>query len=513
MENPIRQEKMLLSLIIAFVLSSGVAIYAGVRQIYDKEAQYSHGIANAQLSSAKTLVEAFFSDVKAHLQLIRAAPAMEKYIDSDFRSAEYEEVVRRMFENYIVNYGDILRILIIDDAAGILLVVNRNTDRTVPLFRNLKPALAGGFGGMVLILEEKGEGVQDHSILAAVPLTDRYEQVRGALGIEIDPEFWSRLLPGHIYIQAGGRTILKPADDPMGGLEWAESRLQGKAGVVKVSDTVTLHYRRLDIPGVESGIIANYHQHELLMLAWKRLIAAALLLFFLFLSLIAGIGYSAHLRIREKILAQKAMIYSLIRLTDRRDQETGRHLERTRRYSVAIARHLRKNSRYRKVITGRFMEELYDAAPLHDIGKVGIRDAILLKTGGLNDEEFDEMKDHVRVGAQIFDDIIHKFQVRHPLILMSRNICRYHHEKYNGTGYPEGLQGDEIPLEARIFALADVYDALRSERPYKPAMSHERAMAIIMKEKGAHFETAIVDAFVAGEKEIKDDCRDRDGCA
>ena len=481
----------------------GPAIYGGVRQIYDKEAKYSHGIANTQLSSAKTLVEAFFSDVKAHLQLIRTAAAMAKYIDSDFRSVEYKEAVLHMFENYIVNYDDILRIFIIDDAAGILLVVNRNNDRTVPLFRNLKLASASSVGGMVLILEENRDGVQAHSILAAVPLTDRYEQVRGALGIEIDAEFLSKLLPGHIYIQAGDRTILKPPDDPMGGLEWVESRLQGKAGVVKISNTDTLHYTRLDIPGAESGIIANYHQHELLMLAWKRLIAAALLLFFLFFGLIAGIGYSAHLKIREKILAQKAMIYSLIRLTDRRDQETGRHLERTRKYSVAIARHLRKNRRYRNIITGRFMEELYDAAPLHDIGKVGIRDAILLKKGRLSNEEFEEMKDHVRIGAQIFDDIIHKFQVHHPLIFMCRNICRYHHEKYNGSGYPEGLQDGEIPLEARIFALADVYDALRSERPYKPAMSHEQAMAAVINERGAHFDPAVVDAFVAGEKEIK----------
>jgi len=504
---------MLLSLILAFVLFSGAAIYAGVRQIYDKESRYSHGIANANLASGKTLVEAFFSDVKAHLQFIAAASPMGKYIDSDFRSVEYEEAVRRMFENYIMNFGHILRIFVIDDAAGILLVVNRHNDRNVPLFSNFRSALAGSLGAMVLDVEEEGNGVKAPSIVAAVPLLDRHERLRGALGMEIDPEFLFRLLPGRIYIQVAGHSILKPADDSMGGLEWMGSRFQGEAGVVKISDTETVHYTRLDIPGAKSGIIANYHHHELLMLAWKRLIVAALLLFFLFFGLIAGIGYSVHLKIREKILAQKAMIYSLIRLTDRRDQETGGHLERTRRYSVAIARHLRKNRRYRKIITGRFMEELYDAAPLHDIGKVAIRDAILLKKGGLSDEEFEEMKDHVRIGAQIFDDIIHKFQVHHPLILMCRSICRYHHEKYNGSGYPEGLQGGEIPLEARIFALADVYDALRSERPYKPAMSHEQAMAAVMNEKGAHFDPAVVDAFVAGEKEIKDDCRHRDGCA
>jgi HD-GYP domain-containing protein (c-di-GMP phosphodiesterase class II) len=357
-----------------------------------------------------------------------------------------------------------------------------------------------------------GDAKRSTSIVAAVPLFDKREQVRGALGIEIDLESLFKLLPSHIYIQTAARNIVKPVDDGTMVLELPGIHLRGEEGVIKISETETLHYTQLEIPGAKKIIVAKYHQHELLTLAWKRLIVAALVLFFLFFSLITWIGYSAHLKIREKVLAQKAMIYSLIRLTDWRDHETGEHLERTRNYCTVIAKHLRKNSRYRKIITGRFMEDLYDASPLHDIGKVAIRDSILLKEGKLSDEEFNEMKAHVKIGAQIFEDIIHKFQIRHSLILMCRNICKYHHEKYNGKGYLKGLQGNEIPLEARIFALADVYDALRSQRSYKRAMSHEKTLEAIMRDRGEHFDPAVVDAFLAGEEEIKNDCRYRYSC-
>jgi putative two-component system response regulator len=200
--------------------------------------------------------------------------------------------------------------------------------------------------------------------------------------------------------------------------------------------------------------------------------------------------------------AQKAVLFSLAGLAEWRDTETGLHLERTRNYSVILAKELRKNKKYRKVITDEFIDDLYDAASLHDIGKVGIRDSILLKEGKLTNEEFEEMKRHVIIGKQVLQDAADKFNLKQSFITMGKNICAYHHEKYNGKGYPEGLKGEEIPLEARIFALSDAYDAIRSKRPYKQGLSHTEAVKRIKADRGEHFDPDIVDAFLKCEKEF-----------
>ncbi|MFH1543049.1 MAG: HD domain-containing phosphohydrolase, partial [Patescibacteria group bacterium] len=197
-----------------------------------------------------------------------------------------------------------------------------------------------------------------------------------------------------------------------------------------------------------------------------------------------------------------AIISSLAGLTEGRDPETGRHLERTRNYSVVLAKQLRKDKKYRKLITNEFIEDLYDATPLHDIGKVGIRDAILLKESKLTNEEYEEMKKHVQIGKQVLQNTIDRFKLKQSFFIIGRNICAYHHEKYNGKGYLEGLKGQEIPLEARVFALCDAYDVIRSKRPYKDELSHEEALRRIKSDSGEHFDPDIVCAFLKCEKEF-----------
>jgi len=155
------------------------------------------------------------------------------------------------------------------------------------------------------------------------------------------------------------------------------------------------------------------------------------------------------------------------------------------------------------VITGEFIEDLLLAGPLHDIGKVGIPDAVLLKPGPLSDDEWRIMKNHVRIGAQILDRAIERYGLKDRYLIMAKNICAYHHERYDGSGYLEGLKGEEIPLEARIFALADAYDAIRSKRPYKGPLSHEEAVRRIKEAAGRHFDPQVVEAFLRCEEEFR----------
>ncbi len=247
----------------------------------------------------------------------------------------------------------------------------------------------------------------------------------------------------------------------------------------------------------------------MLKTALQRLMLVSVILLASFLSLILIIGYLNVVRFREMIGAQKAIIFSLVGLTERRDPETGLHLERTKNYAVALAKQLRKDKKYRRRITLEFVEDLCDAAPLHDIGKVGIRDAVLLKQATLTQEEYEEMKEHVRIGKQVLQDAIDKFKLRQPFLLLGKNICAYHHEKYDGKGYLEGLKGQEIPLEARIFALCDTYDAIRSKRPYKDALTHEEAVRRIGSDSGKHFDPDIVDAFSKIEDEFAQICNSK----
>lgn len=199
--------------------------------------------------------------------------------------------------------------------------------------------------------------------------------------------------------------------------------------------------------------------------------------------------------------SQRNMVFALANLAELRDQATGKHLERTRSYGVILAGEMRKLAKYQKVIDDRFIDNLYDAAPLHDIGKVGIPDQILLKPGRLTAEEIVVMQRHVEIGSQILTRIIEKLEAPLPFLVMSRNIARYHHEKFDGSGYPERLIGNAIPLEARIYALGDAYDAIRAKRPYKDPVTHMEAVQRLLAGRGSHFDPDVVNAFI--------DCEDK----
>jgi len=209
-----------------------------------------------------------------------------------------------------------------------------------------------------------------------------------------------------------------------------------------------------------------------------------------------------RVRAGERILALETRdlaLFALAKLAESRDPETGAHLERVRAYSRLLADHLSQNDKYRDVVDGAFVRLIYLTSPLHDIGKVGIPDTVLLKPGRLSDREFEIMKNHTTMGAQTLGAALRMYPGA-KFLEMARDIAASHHERWDGSGYPEKLVGENIPLVGRIVALADVYDALTSKRVYKGAFSHEVARSIIINDSGTHFDPDIVDAFAANEE-------------
>ena len=199
--------------------------------------------------------------------------------------------------------------------------------------------------------------------------------------------------------------------------------------------------------------------------------------------------------------ARAATILGLAKLAEYRDEGTGTHLERIREYARLLAEEMAKIPRYREQINQGFIEDIYQSAILHDIGKVGIPDAVLLKPGELTNEEFEIIKCHTVFGGDAITSIQSQIEGR-SFLNIGREIAYNHHEKWDGSGYPHGLRGQDIPLAARIVAVADVYDALTSRRFYKEAFPHAKAMQIISGLKGTHFDPEVVDAFAVLEEQF-----------
>lgn len=213
-----------------------------------------------------------------------------------------------------------------------------------------------------------------------------------------------------------------------------------------------------------------------------------------------------YLRIRagERLLglqAKEQLLFAMAKLAETRDYETGKHLERIRQYAKRLALALYKEGTYSDTINELFVKSIYETSPLHDIGKVGVNDSILRKKEKLSDEEFETMKTHTLIGKNTLEEVAtngHK-----GFLPMAIEIAGAHHEKWDGSGYPMGLKGEEIPLSARIVTLVDVYDALRSKRVYKPAIEHKEVVETIKQGSGSHFDPLMVEVFLKIESDFE----------
>jgi putative two-component system response regulator len=221
-------------------------------------------------------------------------------------------------------------------------------------------------------------------------------------------------------------------------------------------------------------------------------------------------------RMHENLLIQDVTLEVMSELAETRDTETGNHIIRTRLYVEVLARDLQINSSYAEELTEAHLKRIVKAAPLHDIGKIGIPDHILLKPGRLTPEEFEIMKSHARLGGEAIGHAIAKTLAKHPdhqsaqkpeslsFLEVAQTIAHRHHEKWDGSGYPDNLSGRDIPLAARLMAVADVFDALTMRRVYKKPWSHEDAIAYILAQEGKHFDPEVIAAFRRVQKQVID---------
>ena len=208
-------------------------------------------------------------------------------------------------------------------------------------------------------------------------------------------------------------------------------------------------------------------------------------------------------RTREVVAIQDVTIQAMASLAETRDNETGNHIRRTQHYIRVLAEALREHPRFRHFLDEETIGLLFKSAPLHDIGKIGIPDQILLKPGRFTADKFEIMKTHTTLGRDAIQHAEDQLGISVGFLRLAKEIAYSHQEKWDGSGYPEGLAADDIPISARLMAIADVYDALISRRVYKPGMSHEQAMEIIRQGRGTHFDPDICDAFLARHEEFR----------
>lgn len=209
-------------------------------------------------------------------------------------------------------------------------------------------------------------------------------------------------------------------------------------------------------------------------------------------------------RTREVSAIQYVTILALTSLAETRDSDTGNHIRRTQHYVKALAMKLKSHPSFGYFLSETTIDTLFKSAPLHDIGKVGIPDAILLKPAKLTLEEFELMKTHATLGKDAIEEAEKQLGMEVPFLSIAKEIAYTHHEKWDGSGYPLGLKGSQIPISGRLMAVADVYDALISRRVYKEPMSHESAVSIMLEGKGKHFDPDVIDAFLELQDTFKE---------
>ena len=514
----LRQNLVFILVLLLLMLIFGMLLYLGSRQIYDEEEQWRGQKTMAEVNSGKTNINNYFSDLRRDLDFTLALPELKNYYSENFtptKKMEAEHVLTGFLEG-----KQFYQITVTDSSEAEVLEVSSKSEGQLSwpsglnnrdMHKNLFPkSIKLGKDQVALspvyYATEKMGSKLSRKVLMTIAMPIIADQtIKGVVFIDLDLTDVFKILPNtQLFMQTNdGMDIFLNQD---GSLDFKRLNypLTDNSNWYSVNDMERIHYSPVSIFAQQPFILAEYHQLPLLKVTLGKLRYIFAALFLIFLSLVVY-SVSTNLLIIKKLFnTQKAIVFSLAALAEGRDQETGRHLERSRDYAVILAQQLKTHKKYRKVITDEFIDTLYYAATLHDIGKVAIPDAILLKEGKLNEAEYAEIKKHVITGKNILKETINKYKLKESFLEMGMRICAYHHEKYNGKGYPQGLKGRDIPIEARIFALCDAYDAIRSKRSYKGDRSHQEAKEKIMADINQHFDPEVVEAFLECENKFAD---------
>jgi putative two-component system response regulator len=482
--------------------------------VYDEEEQWRGQITMAEVSSGKTNISSYFTDLRRDLDFTLALPELKDYYSQDFTPLQKMEATHVL--TGFLEGKQVYQMTLMNTSGQEKLQINNKTEPLLSwphglsnsdVHKNLlQRAMKLQKGQAVLspvyfAAENKGSHLTKQVLITmAMPLIHD-ETTKGVLFIDLDLSNVFKILPNtQLFIQTNnGNDIFYNQNTKTLTIKNLNYPLSDGANWYQLNDMEMIHYAQVQIFDQQPFILAEYHQLPLLKVTLGKLIYMFVALFLIFLSLVVYSILKNFSIVKKLAGTQKAIVFSLAALAEGRDPETGGHLERSRDYAIILAQQLQTHKPYEKTITNEFIDNLYYAAALHDIGKVAISDAILLKNGKLTDAEYDEMKKHVLTGKNILKETIEKYQLTESFLEMGMNICAYHHERMDGKGYPEGLKGQEIPLEARIFALCDAYDAIRSKRSYKEGLPHHEAVNRIVADKNRHFDPEIVEAFLECE--------------
>lgn len=546
----VKHNEIFLIVLIILITFSGLIIYFSGKQIYHIEEKRQNGLEYAELNSTKKSIKMFFSKTMHELFFLRDLPSIEKYVNNNFKSNLNQNKINEIFydlamrnynqycdkEYYGITVIDSLgqeRIKIINNDNGKKAkITSKNNLRNIKEKSYFKKTIKLDkeqiyISPIKLNLTPENKLTKVPTVKLAVPLLDSKDNKKGILVLKMYLFRVLKLLPKDvsIYTEKGKVISLnqkvnikiteaaydmeninnhdsKTGEHKKEAVNGHKEEKSHEGQLYKEHNKQGIHYVTFKPLSGEKWIIGTKHSHPSLVKALQKIKLVSSIIYIIVIGLILFISYKTLQKFKDLLGAQKAIILSLVKLTEGRDPQTGAHLERTRNYAVALAKQLQKEKKYSETIDDEFIESIFEASLLHDIGKVGIRDSVLLKEEELTDKEYEEIKEHVKIGEEVLEDIIEKFDSKQPFLFMAKNICAYHHEKYNGEGYLEGLKGEEIPLEARIFTLCDAYDAIRSKRCYKCEISHQEAIKRIKADKGRHFDPEIVNAFLKCEEEF-----------
>ena len=511
----LRENKRILfaSIFLLFIFS--FLILFSSNRIYIREKDLVMNNEDVLLSSHSLTIKNYFSDIFDDLNFLISNPVTLNYINSSYNSANAEQDLINLLSNFIKSNNRYERITFLDNTGyeKLKLLYLNDKDKVIKdeQLKVIDKNLIKNYWQQInenkifvstIEIDPNSKTSKKIEIDIGSGLYNSKNEKSGLIIIKVNLAKLSQLLPKDMFIQTEEGNLILSQYDESNISEKSSYLFKGSKGILNISKSSGVHFIKIEYLPKKFLTIAAMHDHGPLINTLIILVITSSIFFTLFIILIIFWLYINFKRFKDLIEANKALIFSLAQLAEFRDGGTGAHLSRTRRYTTILAQELSYNKKYRKIINHEFLEELDTASIMHDIGKVGIRDSILLKKSSLTPAEYEEIKNHVLIGSSIIENTLNEYKTSQSIFTVGKNIIKYHHEKFNGSGYPCGLKGEEIPLEARIFALADAYDAIRSIRPYKNSEPHSVAIERILSDSNKHFDPEVVKAFMSCEKKF-----------